>query len=108
MLNMCNGPHIPSGNPFECGVNFGPARDFQSNCPFGHAIVKGMWRLEALLWSAVEWCEERAARRRILYCIQQQHRRGLSALQNVRANVGLNARVRAGLAFVFLLLAGRR
>ncbi|HLJ77131.1 MAG TPA: hypothetical protein VKT75_06945 [Acidobacteriaceae bacterium] len=66
-----------------------------------------MWRISALLWSIVEWCEERVARRRILYCLEQQrHVRGSSVADRFFA--AFNSRMRGTLAFVFLLLAGRR
>lgn len=66
-----------------------------------------MWRISALLWSFVEWCEERAARRRILYCLEQQHHVRDSSVAD-RFYAAFNSRIRATLAFVFLLLAGRR
>ena len=65
-----------------------------------------MWRISALLWSIVEWCEERAARRRLLYCLEQHHARDPSAGERLRA--AFNHRMRAALGFIFLILAGRR
>lgn len=55
----------------------------------------------------VEWCEERAARRRLVYCLEQQHHIRSSSVAD-RLYAGFNHRMRATLAFVFLLLAGRR
>ena len=98
----------PQDNLFKTSVNFGAAREYRSNWNTLSAIEQGMWRLEALLWSAVEWCEERVAQRRVLYCLQEQHKRGLSALQKASVRAGMNSRLRAGVAFLFLLLAGRR
>ncbi|MGC2619035.1 MAG: hypothetical protein WA414_08350 [Acidobacteriaceae bacterium] len=63
-----------------------------------------MWRLSALLWSTVEWFEHQAERRRIQYCLQQRQRRGLSAI----ADPTLNAKARGVLAFIIVLIAGRR
>jgi hypothetical protein len=64
-----------------------------------------MWRISSLLWSAVEWFENHAERRRLLYCMQQNRiRKGLPALRQAT----LNTKVRAAVAFLFVLIAGRR
>jgi hypothetical protein len=64
-----------------------------------------MWRISALLWSAVEWFENHAERRRLQYCIQQRQRReDLPALD--RSTV--NTKLRTAFAFLFVLIAGRR
>jgi hypothetical protein len=64
-----------------------------------------MWRISALLWSAVEWCEDHAARRRVLYCAEERHRReDLPTLD--RSTV--NTKLRAAFAFLLVLIAGRR
>jgi hypothetical protein len=64
-----------------------------------------MWRISALLWSAVEWCEDHAERRRVLYCAEERQRReDLPALD--RSTV--NTKLRAAFAFLLVLIAGRR
>ena len=64
-----------------------------------------MWRISALLWSLVEWCEDRAALRRLRYCRKQRQREmALRALHRVT----LNSKIRAFAAFVFVFIAGRR
>jgi hypothetical protein len=67
------------------------------------AIEQGMWRLMALLWSAVEWCEQQAVRRRVQYCLQQRQRtQDLAAIPDAT----INAKVRGVLAFVIVLIVG--
>jgi hypothetical protein len=64
-----------------------------------------MWRLTALLWSTVEWCEHQAERRRIQYCLQQRERAEALA---ANPHPPVDAKVRGVLAFVIVLIAGRR
>ncbi|HSY03288.1 MAG TPA: hypothetical protein VK819_14095 [Acidobacteriaceae bacterium] len=64
-----------------------------------------MWRLTALLWSTVEWFEQQAERRRIQYCLQQRQR---AEAQSANPHPTVNAKVRGVLAFVIVLIAGRR
>ncbi|HEV2280036.1 MAG TPA: hypothetical protein VGS02_17785 [Acidobacteriaceae bacterium] len=103
---MRKSSRICPNNPDQYGVNYGESRVGRVNCSSIRAIVVDMWRISALLWSIVEWCEERAARRRLLYCLTQHPVTNSSASERARA--AFNHKLRAMVAFVFLVLAGRR
>jgi hypothetical protein len=63
-----------------------------------------MWRISALLWSAVEWCEKRAERRRVRYFTKWKLR---SAEPHEVQRPSFFARLRSAAALFMLLFVSR-
>lgn len=68
------------------------------------AIHTDMWRFSGFLWSAMEWCDDWTARRRLRYCCErQQSRRRSSSLSRSQ----LDAIVRTVVVFLVVILAAQ-